>query len=76
MTVGRLRFRAVIPPDQVLLIHELAIDLIRLEKTPMLHVFDTHTVLERRRFYAVDDLKIYEILSWNAGRYCTLDIVV
>lgn len=41
--VRPFRFRAALPPDQVVFNHEVAIDLMWLEGNPTLHVVDTHT---------------------------------
>ena len=37
------QFRALLTPDCVIFNHEIAIDLMRLEGKPFLHIVDTHT---------------------------------
>ncbi len=44
------RFRTSIPPDKILFNHELAIDLLWLDKRPVLHVIDTHTLFQNGVF--------------------------
>lgn len=36
------RFRASIPPDKIVLDHEVSMDLLWLEDVPILHIVDTH----------------------------------
>lgn len=44
------RFRAPMPPDEILSNHELAMGLVWLEKDPVLHIVDTHTFLQNAEF--------------------------
>lgn len=43
MIMKPIKFRATTLPEQTLFNHELAINPIRLEGTPILHIVDTHT---------------------------------
>lgn len=38
-----IRFRESVPPEKIVFNHEIAMDLMWLEKVPVLHVVDTHT---------------------------------
>lgn len=44
------RFRASMPPDQIIFNHELAMDLLLLRNAPVLHDLDTHTMLQNAEF--------------------------
>lgn len=44
------RFRAAMSQEQLMFNHALAVDLMWLEKTPVLHVIDTHTVYQNAEF--------------------------
>ena len=44
------RFRASIPDDEIVYNHELALDLLWLDKKPVLHVVDTHTSFQNAVF--------------------------
>lgn len=38
------------PPDELLFNHELAVDLMWLQKTPVIHIIDTHTLYQNAEF--------------------------
>lgn len=56
---GTFRFRASLPPDEIVLNQEVAIDLVWLDGRPVMHVVDTHTNFQNAGFVkskSVNDL--------------------
>lgn len=62
------KLRESIPPEQLLFNHEIAINLMYLEGTPILHIVDTHTEFrnETELFYEARLQTMSGEQFWNA----------
>lgn len=66
-------FRTILPPEKVIFNRELAMDLMHLNKRPLLHIFDTATNFQNEKFTkskSMEDCWQNFIGCWTTFRTC------